>query len=258
MKECLQNTQGFYLIWTAAGGSSRRTRFCRKFCRIRAGRRQTDGGEGAFGGAKKVRGIKEASERPSEMPAAGGRAAQNGKGNREKDEQRNGTEEAGEKAGEKTGGENGGRAAEGFPPAAGAGSGAADVDPGAAGAGSGAADVDPRRSRRRSGCSRRRSRRGGRRSGCCRCWEGTGLGGAESRVMDSYRHLDRSRIQFDFCVHTQEEGFFDKEIESLGGHIYRVPRFRAVNWLNTGRRGRTFSGCTRSRGVRSMRRYMDI
>ena len=60
---------------------------------------------------------------------------------------------------------------------------------------------------------------------------GTGLGGAESRVMDSYRHLDRSRIQFDFCVHTQEEGFFDKEIESLGGHIYRVPRFRAVNWL---------------------------
>ena len=57
---------------------------------------------------------------------------------------------------------------------------------------------------------------------------GTSLGGAESRVMDSYRHLDRSRIQFDFCVHTQEEGFFDKEIESLGGHIYRVPRFRAV------------------------------
>ena len=60
---------------------------------------------------------------------------------------------------------------------------------------------------------------------------GTSLGGAESRVMDSYRHLDRSRIQFDFCVHSQEEGFFDKEIESLGGHIYRVPRFRVVNWL---------------------------
>lgn len=60
---------------------------------------------------------------------------------------------------------------------------------------------------------------------------GTSLGGAESRVMDSYRHLDRSRIQFDFCVHSQEEGFFDKEIESLGGYIYRVPRFQVVNWL---------------------------
>lgn len=61
---------------------------------------------------------------------------------------------------------------------------------------------------------------------------GTSLGGAESRVMDSYRHLDRSRIQFDFCVHSQEEGFFDKEIESLGGHVYRVPRFRVVNWFS--------------------------
>ena len=61
---------------------------------------------------------------------------------------------------------------------------------------------------------------------------GTGLGGAESRVMDSYRHLDRSQIQFDFCVHSQEEGFFDREIESLGGHIYRVPRFRVVNWFS--------------------------
>lgn len=60
---------------------------------------------------------------------------------------------------------------------------------------------------------------------------GTGLGGAESRVMDSYRHLDRSRIQFDFCVHSQQEGFFDKEIESLGGHVYRVPRFHVTNWI---------------------------
>ena len=38
---------------------------------------------------------------------------------------------------------------------------------------------------------------------------GTSLGGAESRVMDSYRHMDRDRIQFDFCVHSEETGFFD-------------------------------------------------
>ena len=69
---------------------------------------------------------------------------------------------------------------------------------------------------------------------------GTGLGGAESRVMDSYRHLDRSRIQFDFCVHTREEGFFDREIESLGGRIYRIPRFRAVNWLEYRRAWKDF------------------
>ena len=61
---------------------------------------------------------------------------------------------------------------------------------------------------------------------------GTNLGGAESRVMDSYRHMDRDKIQFDFCVHTEERGFFDEEIERLGGHVYRVPRFRVLNWVS--------------------------
>ena len=36
----------------------------------------------------------------------------------------------------------------------------------------------------------------------------TNLGGAESRIMDLYRHIDRSRVQFDFLVHTDEEGYF--------------------------------------------------
>ena len=30
-----------------------------------------------------------------------------------------------------------------------------------------------------------------------------GLGGAESRIMDLYRNIDRDRIQFDFLVHTE-------------------------------------------------------
>lgn len=60
---------------------------------------------------------------------------------------------------------------------------------------------------------------------------GTDLGGAESRIMDLYRHIDRSRVQFDFLVHTQSEGYFDKEITKLGGRIYRVPRFRLYNYF---------------------------
>lgn len=59
----------------------------------------------------------------------------------------------------------------------------------------------------------------------------TQLGGAESRIMDLYRHLDRNRVQFDFLVHTGREGYFDKEIYELGGQIYRVPRFRMYNYL---------------------------
>lgn len=60
----------------------------------------------------------------------------------------------------------------------------------------------------------------------------TQLGGAESRIMDLYRHLDRNRVQFDFLVHTEQEGHFEKEIKQLGGRIYRVPRFRLYNWFS--------------------------
>ena len=47
-------------------------------------------------------------------------------------------------------------------------------------------------------------------------------GGLETMLMNYYRHIDRSRIQFDFMVHRQERGAYDNEIESLGGRIFRV------------------------------------
>lgn len=56
------------------------------------------------------------------------------------------------------------------------------------------------------------------------------LGGAESRIMDLYRNMDREKVQFDFLVHDSREGFFDKEIQSLGGHIYYAPRFKVYNY----------------------------
>lgn len=61
---------------------------------------------------------------------------------------------------------------------------------------------------------------------------GTNLGGAESRVMDLYRNMDRTGIQFDFAVHTRDKGFFDEEITALGGRIYRLPRFVGYNLLS--------------------------
>ena len=48
-------------------------------------------------------------------------------------------------------------------------------------------------------------------------------GGAENIVMNYYRHIDRTKVQFDFMVHRQERAAFDDEIESLGGKIYRMP-----------------------------------
>lgn len=60
----------------------------------------------------------------------------------------------------------------------------------------------------------------------------TGLGGAESRVMELYRALDREKVQFDFLVHTRREGHYSNEIRRLGGNIYSVPRFRLYNILS--------------------------
>jgi len=48
-------------------------------------------------------------------------------------------------------------------------------------------------------------------------------GGAETMIMNYYRKMERSKIQFDFLVHRQEEGAYDAEIENLGGRIYRMP-----------------------------------
>lgn len=48
-------------------------------------------------------------------------------------------------------------------------------------------------------------------------------GGIESYMMNSYRHIDRTKIQIDFIVHGFEKGVYDDEIESMGGKIYHVP-----------------------------------
>ncbi len=57
-----------------------------------------------------------------------------------------------------------------------------------------------------------------------------GLGGAESRVMDIFRHLDRDRIVFDFLVTEGTADEYGSEIEQLGGRVYHLPAFRMYNY----------------------------
>ena len=77
----------------------------------------------------------------------------------------------------------------------------------------------------------------------------TGRGGAESRIMDLYRRIDRDRIQFDFLVHADPHPAgtaapdsehlmavraaddYDDEILSLGGQIYALPRMGFAHGL---------------------------
>lgn len=56
-----------------------------------------------------------------------------------------------------------------------------------------------------------------------------GRGGIETMLMNYYRCVDRTKIQFDFLVHRDFRADFDDEIEALGGHIYRVPPMNPVS-----------------------------
>lgn len=47
-------------------------------------------------------------------------------------------------------------------------------------------------------------------------------GGAETMVMNYYRKIDKTKVQFDFMVHRQERGAYEDEIEAMGGRIYRM------------------------------------
>lgn len=62
-------------------------------------------------------------------------------------------------------------------------------------------------------------------------FHGMGCGGAENMIMNLFRKIDKSKVQFDFLVHTDEKCFFDDEIRLLGGQIYCVPYFNGKNFL---------------------------
>lgn len=55
------------------------------------------------------------------------------------------------------------------------------------------------------------------------------LGGAETMIMNVYREIDKTKVQFDFVVHTDKECAYDREIINMGGKILRVPRYKGIN-----------------------------
>lgn len=59
-------------------------------------------------------------------------------------------------------------------------------------------------------------------------------GGLETMLMNYYRNMDRSKVQFDFLVHRPYRSAYDDEIEELGGIIHRLPTL--VPWSRTYRK----------------------
>lgn len=55
------------------------------------------------------------------------------------------------------------------------------------------------------------------------------FGGSQSFVMELYRKIDRTKVQFDFVVFPDESGGIEDEIIALGGKIFVCPRYSGKN-----------------------------
>ncbi len=79
---------------------------------------------------------------------------------------------------------------------------------------------------------------------------GLNVGGAELRIIDLYRNIDRDKIQFDFLVHyspektgkksptsdelmaVREPDYFDNSVKKLGARIFCLPKFVGTNLVD--------------------------
>lgn len=53
-------------------------------------------------------------------------------------------------------------------------------------------------------------------------------GGVEQVVMNYYRHIDRSKVQFDFLVDADSKLVPRRQIEALGGRVFTIPPYQNV------------------------------
>lgn len=54
--------------------------------------------------------------------------------------------------------------------------------------------------------------------------------GLETMLMNYYRNIDRTKVQFDFLTHRENDGAYDEEIKQLGGKVYHAPRLMPQNY----------------------------
>lgn len=54
-------------------------------------------------------------------------------------------------------------------------------------------------------------------------------GGVEATVMNHYRHIDHSRIQFDFIVQNDSTVVPEDEIKALGGRVFTIPSYKHLS-----------------------------
>jgi len=55
------------------------------------------------------------------------------------------------------------------------------------------------------------------------------VGGSQTMIMNIYRNIDRSKMQFDFVLDHPKETYFAEEAKALGAKIYTMPGFNGAN-----------------------------
>ncbi|MCD8203126.1 MAG: glycosyltransferase, partial [Prevotella sp.] len=53
-------------------------------------------------------------------------------------------------------------------------------------------------------------------------------GGKRNLIMEYYRHIDRTKVQFDFICDSDSNGIPENEINSLGGKVYKVAPYKNI------------------------------
>lgn len=53
-------------------------------------------------------------------------------------------------------------------------------------------------------------------------------GGKKNLVMEYYRHIDRSKVQFDFICDSDSNAIPEEEINALGGRVYRISPYQNI------------------------------
>lgn len=61
---------------------------------------------------------------------------------------------------------------------------------------------------------------------------GLNRGGAETMIMNLYKAIDKSKVQFDFVIHKADENDYISEIEALGGKVFVFPNFTGKNYFS--------------------------
>lgn len=54
-------------------------------------------------------------------------------------------------------------------------------------------------------------------------------GGAENLILSVLREIDHNKVQFDFLIQTEENGFLEDEILRFGSKIYRICKYKIYN-----------------------------